>query len=156
MKTLHKLSWVFGLAAVIAFGSCGGGSDPDPEPEPTPAQKATRMLTAGSGTWAPAGNAGITVDGVDVTNELFEGFSIKFADGTYTTTGTTPVFPREDTWKFKDESGTVIIRGSDDREMTLSEISDTQLKLTLYWDETTTDAGRTGSLKGKHEFLLKK
>jgi len=152
MKEIYyKLMWVATLATCLALAGCGGS-----DPKPTQEEKVTKMLTSGGGTWAPRNNAGITVDGIDVTNELFEGFSITFGKGTYSTTGTTPVFPREDTWRFKDGQAKVIIRGSDNKEMTLVEISDTQMKLTLFWDETTTSGGRTGALRGNHEFILSK
>jgi len=131
--------------------ACGGDSDPEPEET----EKVTQLLTAGSGTWTPPSNGGVTVDGVDVTDELFAGFSITFHDGTFTTTGDSPVWLREDTWRFKDNTAKVIIRGQDEREVTITEISQTQLKLTLDWPQTT-NGGRMGSLKGKHEFILNK
>jgi hypothetical protein len=136
------------IAAVIAWG-CGGGSDP----APAETEKVKQILTNGNGTWTPPSNGGVTVDGVDVTDDLFPGFSITFYDGTFTTTGTSPVWLREDSWTFKDDAAKVIIRGQDQREITITEISATQLKLTLEWPQTT-NGGRAGSLKGKHEFTL--
>ena len=59
-------------------------------------------------------------------------------------------------WQFKDENADVIIRGQDNKEITIREISATQLVLTLEWTVTTTEGGRQGSLKGKHEFILNK
>jgi|SRR5687768_7243680 len=143
---------ILALVSVCALSGCGGDSDP----APTENEKVTKLLIAGGGTWAPPSTGGITVDGVDVTDDLFPGFTITFYDGTFVTTGTSPVWLREDTWAFKDESGKVIIRGQDQREVTISEISATQLKLTLDWPASTTESGRSGSLKGKHEFLLNK
>lgn len=145
---------VAALASAVSFSGCSG--DPEPEPEPTQAEKVTAMLTAGGGTWTPPASGGVLVDGVDVTQDLFPGFTITFGNGTLTTTGESPVWLRQDTWRFKDESATVIIRGQDERELTIEEISSTQLKLTLYWPETTTDGGRDRSLKGNHEFILNK
>jgi hypothetical protein len=138
-----------------AFMACGPG-EPDPV-EPTQAEKVTTMLTSGTGTWAAASGSGITVGGDDVTSELFTGFSIKFGDGTLTTTGTTPVWLRQDTWEFKDETASAIIRGQDDKEVTITSISDTQLKLTLQWDSTTyEEGGRKRSIPGTYEFTLTK
>lgn len=144
---------ILALAAVCFLAGCGGS---DPEPAPSQSEKVTQMLTATGGTWTPASSSGITVDGVDVTEDLFPGFTITFQDGTFTTTGTSPVWLREDTWRFKDESATVIIRGQDDKEVVIEQISASQLKLTLEWSETTTQGGRKGSLKGKHVFTLSK
>lgn len=141
------------LTALWMLSGCGG----DPEPAPlTEVQKVTNLLTENGGTWEPASSAGVSIDGVDVTEDLFAGFSITFLDNTLTTTGTSPVWLRQDTWTFKDESAKVITRGQDNKEITITEISASQLKLTLSWDETTTDGGRKHSLKGKHEFVLNK
>jgi hypothetical protein len=121
---------------------------------PTPIQKTTQILTANGGTWSLPVVGGVTIEGVDVTQDLFAGFSITFADGSFTTTGTSPVWLRQDTWTFKDETATVILRGQDDKEITLTEVTATQVRLSLAWDQTTTEGGRSKSLKGKHEFTL--
>ena len=149
---IRTKAYILAFVSVCALPGCGGDSDP----APTENEKVTRLLIAGGSTWTPSSTGGITVDGVDVTDDLFAGFTITFYDGTFVTTGTSPVWLREDTWTFKDESGKVVIRGQDQREVTISEISETQLKLTLDWPESTTESGRSGSLKGKHEFLLNK
>lgn len=153
VKLIRPRTAVFGIAISFVLAACGGS-----DPAPTAAEKVTQLLTAGSGTWTPASSSGVTVDGVDVTDELFAGFSITFHENTFTTTGTSPVWLREDTWHFKDEAATVIVRGQDQKEITITEISATQLKLTLEWSQTTTTSsgGRLLSLKGKHEFFLTK
>lgn len=141
------------LVIILALGLCACGGD---EPEPlSESEKVTDLLVSGSGAWTPTSSGGVTVDGVDVTNELFAGFTITFLEGTYTTTGTSPVWPAQDTWRFKDETAKVIIRGLDEKEVTITEISASRLKLTLEWSETTY-GGRKSSLKGKHEFTLDK
>lgn len=142
------------MVAIITacmLSACGGG---DPDPAPTQVERVSVLLQADGHSWAPAASTGVTVDGVDVTEDLFSGFSITFHERTFTTTGTTPVWLREDTWTFKDETAKVMIRGQDNKEITITEVSDTQLKLTLEWTQTTHSGGRQGSLKGKHEFLL--
>ncbi len=152
LQTIGKEITTVAVALAIILTGCGGS-----DPVPTQAQKVTQLLTADGGTWSPAALSGVTVDGVDVTDDLFAGFSITFHENTLTTTGTSPVWLPEDTWRFKDETATVIIRGQDQKEVTILEISATQLKLTLEWNETTTKSGgRLHSLKGKHEFLLTK
>jgi hypothetical protein len=144
---------IIAVAAVCLFSSCGGS---DPKPQKTESEKVTELLTAGDDAWIlPTSGGGVLVDGVDVTDDLFPGFTITFLEETFTTTGTSPVWLREDTWRFKDQTAKVMIRGQDDREISIEEISATQLKLTLEWAETTTvDGGRERSLKGKHEFIL--
>jgi len=138
----------------ITFVNCGG-DDPDP-PKPTQKEIVTELLVANGASWSPSSGGGITVDGVDVTNDLFAGFSIKFNATTLTTTGTTPVWLRSDTWTFKDDAATAIIRGQDNKEITLTSVSDTELKLTLQWDQTTYEPGRARSIPGTYVFTLKK
>lgn len=135
---------------VVALSGCGG-DDP-----PTKAEKVTKMLTAKGDTWSSSGNSSVTIDGVEVGDELFADFSITFTDNAFTTTGTSPVWLRQDTWSFKDKSADVIIRGQDGKEVTITSISATELTLTLAWDETTYAGGRKRSLAGTHTFVLSK
>lgn len=150
---MHKtlLTKITMLTLTVILAACGGS---DPEPPPTEAEKVTEILLSGDAKWTPPPTAGVTVDGTDVTNDLFAGFSITFQDGTYTTTGTSPVWPAQDTWRFKDETAKVIIRGADEKEVTITEITSSQVKLTLDWPTTTTSSGRQHSLKGLHVFTL--
>lgn len=153
IKSLNLLA-AFALLYCCMLPGC---KKDDPKPKLTQAEKVTKMLTSNGGTWAPVGSTGITLDGVDVTQDLFTGFSITFSEQTFTTTGTSPVWLRQDTWSFKDENANIIIRGQDGKEVTIIDISDTQLKLSLVWDQTTyQDGGRQKSLPGKYEFVLKK
>jgi len=145
---------LLGVTLITVGMLSGCSSDPDPAP-PTAVEKVRGMLTANGGTWTPAATSGVLVDGTDVTDDLFPGFTITFQASTLTTTGSSPVWLRQDTWSFKDESAGIIIRGQDQREIIIEEISETELKLTLEWPETTS-GGRPHSLKGKHEFFLSK
>jgi hypothetical protein len=141
---------------VLLYASVLSGCKDDPKPKQTEAQRATQILTSNGGTWSPAASNAITVGGIDVTQDLFAGFSITFSENTFTTTGTTPVWLREDTWHFKDATANVIIRGQDGKEITITEISDDLLKLSLTWDQTTYEGGRENSLAGTYEFVLHK
>ena len=142
------------MMVLILLGSFLSCKKDDPAPAKTEVEKVTEMLTSGGG-W---GTTLVTIDGVDVTEDLFSGFSITFNASTFTTTGISPVWLRQDTWTFKDETARIIIRGQDNKEITITEISATQLKLAMEWDQTTTEieGGRKRSLKGKHEFVLNK
>src|SRR3954463_5625728 len=83
------------------------------DPKPTEQARITTLLTKDSGKWAPSATAGITVDGLDVTTDLFKDFTITFTADKIFTTGKTPVWLREDTWHFKDATGKIILRGQD-------------------------------------------
>jgi hypothetical protein len=144
-------------AIIVTIVACGGHhAGPDPTPEPTQKEKVTAQLTKDGGTWSLPASGGILVDGTTDASEYFKDFSIKFAATTFTTTGTTPVFLRTDTWHFKDDNANVIIRGQDNKEITITSISDTQLKFSLTWDQTTTEPGRTKSIPGTYSFILNK
>ena len=125
--------------------------------EVTKVQKATKLLISNGATWKPGS---VTIDGVDLTEDLFKGFSIQFSETGFATTGTSPVFDADDSWTFKDDTGTVILRGQDDKELTIVSLTKDQLVFTLDWDQTTTEpideGGRKKSLKGLHEFTLVK
>lgn len=138
------------LFCFLFFVNCGGS-------DPTPEEKVTKLLIKGDGTWEPSSAANsITVEGIDVKEDLFAGFTIRFTKDKIFTTGTSPVWLREDTWHFKEGSkATIIIRGMDDREIPIAEISSTQLKISLEWDQTTF-GGRKASLPGLYEFILDK
>lgn len=135
----------FILALPLLFSNCG-------EEELTAEEKVTNLLV--SGTWKPVANS-ITIGGDDASS-LFIGFTIQFTKNQITTTGTTPVWQRVDTWQFKPGSqAQVIIRGSDNREISIDEITNAQLKISIEWDKTTY-GGRVKSLPGVYEFTLTK
>ncbi len=152
-KILSTIIAVILIGSCVVISSCKGD-----EPSLTQQQKVTKLLTDNGGTWTLPSTAGVVVDGLDVTSDLFQGFSITFGDGTLTTTGTSPVWLRNDTWSFKDETATVIIRGQDNKEVTIKEITKDNLVLSLDWDQETyaPDGGRTRSIKGTYEFVLTK
>jgi hypothetical protein len=147
---VQKALVVVTLLSIVLLNSCKKD-----DPSPTAVQKVTRILTAGGASWSPPSTGGVTIDGIDVTQDLFDGFSITFSDGALATTGSSPVWLREDTWRFKDATATVILRGQDDKEIILEEVTKDQIKFSLEWDQTTT-GGRSRSLKGKHVFTLNK
>jgi len=141
------------LSSLLLVSGC---KKDDPAPEPTEQERVTALLTSGSGTWIPKGGGGITTQGIDVTADLFKDFTIRFTPTQIFTTGTTPVWLRLDTWRFKPGSAEVIVRGQDTQEISIETISETELVLTLVWDETTFEGGRSGSLAGEYEFVLSK
>jgi hypothetical protein len=139
------------LVAAALLSSCKHESKPSEQ------QRVTTLLTQGTGSWKPSSTAGVTVDGLDVTADMFKDFTITFGDGTLTTTGTTPVWLRQDTWHFKEGSTTVIIRGQDSKEVTIKDVSATELQLSLDWDQTTyADGGRLKSIPGTFVFTMSK
>lgn len=155
MKKLYKPFLMFALFVLIT--ACGGDDGPG-TPPPTEAELRTEILTAGTGKWnIPAAGAVTIGEGantIDATN-LFENFSITFTQTGYTTTGDTPVWARSGTWSFTNDAGTVFKR-EDNVEVTIIEISKTAMKLSLQWNQTTYEDGRSNSLAGKHVFTFLK
>jgi hypothetical protein len=150
MKTLSLAV----LLTLILFSGC---KKDDPAPQQTETEKTTELLTSGTGTWTPASTAGVTVEGLDVTADLFAGFTIAFQGNKIITTGTTPLWLREDTWSFKDENARIILRGQDNKEIKIEAISENELQLSLEWDQTTyAEGGRTKSIPGTFVFTLSK
>lgn len=157
MRVTTYLSLIFIWCLLASLEACKSKSS-DPEPELTEQEKVTALLTGGTATWTPPAS-GITLAGIDVTAEYFQGFTIQFTATQLTTTGTTPVWLRLDTWQFKEGSSSIIIRGQDNKEVTIESISETELKLTLEWDQTTyapPSGGRTKSLPGLYTFVMNK
>jgi hypothetical protein len=141
------------LSLTVLLSAACSKSDPEPSEE----KRVTSILTQNAAQWAPSAAAGITVNGVDVTQTLFKDFSISFTADRLFTTGTTPVWLREDTWTFKDNTATVMIRGQDGKEIKIESISETELQLSLQWDKTTyAENGKTESIPGTFVFTLKK
>jgi hypothetical protein len=151
MKTFTRTAFTIFVLTLGFVMSCKTD-----EPTLTAEQRVTKILTDNGGKWNLPSAAGVTVDGLDVTQDLFPGFSITFGEGTLATTGTTPVWLRQDTWSFKDEAANVIIRAQDNKEITISEITDDQLILTLEWEHETFEGGRAKSIKGTYQFALER
>jgi hypothetical protein len=150
MKTLS----IAILVGLLAFSGC---KKDEVTPQPTAAQKTTALLTSGTGKWTPSSTAGVTVDGLDVTADLFKDFSITFTDNKIFTTGTTPVWLREDSWTFKNDEATIMARGQDNKEIHIEEITDDQLQISLEWDQTTyAEGGKVKSIPGTFVFTLSK
>lgn len=138
------------LITVLFFPSCKK-DDPPPVEPPPPTQKEITTALLTKATWPLTS---ILVEGEDASS-LFVGFSLTFTNTGYTTTGTSPVWARSGTWSFTDDTATKFKR-EDNVEVTITSVDDKTLKLTLFWDKQTTQGGRVGSLKGKHEFVLTK
>lgn len=143
------------IVSIMVLTGCKGSSGDDPIPQTSEQEKVTAILTSGTGTWSPSANNAILVEGIDVTEEFFSDFTIRFTTNQLFTTGTTPVWLRQDTWHFQSESSTIMIRGQDNKEVTIENISESELRISLDWAHTTF-GGRTRSLPGRYTFVLNK
>lgn len=126
-----------------------GLSSCDDTPPKTQQELVTEQLTAG-----PWRLETVTIEGDDGA-QLFKDFGLTFTAEGYTSTGTTPVWKRSGTWKFLNEEATRINRDNE-LDVTIVSIDGTTLKLSLTWNQETYEGGRSKSLRGKHEFTLKR
>lgn len=146
-STLAFASFIF----ICFLGSACKGDDP------TKVEKYTKLLSQSGGQWEPAvGADAITLDGIDVQDEFFTGFTIKFTETQIITTGTSPLWVTPDTWSFQDEKAEVIVRGSDYPPLTVVSLTATELVIEMEWTETTYEGGRVASLPGVYTFILSK
>lgn len=141
-----KVIWIYitfalVLTGLISMSSCGGGGGSD-----TPDVAALLK----SGQWKVQA---VKVDGSNQLS-LFTGFRITFSGSSFTATNGGPVWPATGTWTLN-SAGTIITRG-DGLTVTIDNISDTVLALSLTWDKTTLGGGRSGSIEGSHVFTFGK
>jgi len=145
MKTFNYLFSLLIMISLITFSNCG---DTKKDPVPTEAEKTTKLLTAA--TWKLQS---LTIDGVS-DNNFFKGLTITFSATGYTTTNGDPIWPASGTWDYADgPTSARKIKRNDNVEVTIDEITASNLTLSLQWDKTTT-GGRTSSIPGKHIFKL--
>ncbi len=97
----------------------------------------------------------VKVDGTDQTG-LFNGFTIKFNASSYTTTGMTPVWARSGTWQFLVNSNAQVFTRDDGTNVTIENITDSSLVLSLTWNDASFGGGRFNSVVGKHIFTFNK
>ncbi len=144
MKTgkifLTSVSIALLMAAMVLLGSCKKGSG-----EVTPDVAALLK----SGTWKVKT---VTVDGSDKLS-LFTGLTLTFSTSSLSTINGEPVWPGSGTWALNSD-GTIITRG-DGLTVTIDNISETSLGLSLVWGKNTL-GGRIGSVKGNHVFTFGK
>jgi hypothetical protein len=142
---IHKtgiLSLSILLSALVLSG-CNGDSSP------SAAEITTKQLTANN--WKIST---VLVDDV-VQTSLFTNMTLSFTSTNYTTTNGGPVWPTTGTWTFIDGTGRKIKR-DDNVEITIIEISDTTLKISLTWAKNIFGSGRISSVAGNHVFTFVK
>lgn len=130
------------LMVLILYSGC--------EEEPSEYEVAMSKITAH--TWKISN---VTVDGTTQT-QLFTNFSIKFNNNdTYTSSNGAPVWPGSGQW-YLDVSGTAFSRSDNGLMVSIQELSETSLILSLQWNRTTFGNGKTESISGNHRFTFTK
>lgn len=139
MKNIATLFVAISVSSLLVLSGC---KKDDPQPE-TDRVKALLMANA----WRIQT---VSVDGTDQT-ALFTGLTLTFTNINYSTTNGGVVWPASGTWTFIDESGRKI-RRDDNVEVTIMEITDSTLKISLTWATGTLGQGRAKSVAGSHQF----
>ena len=137
--------YVFSSAIVISLlvlSACGDSS-------PSATEITANQLKAN--TWRISS---VMVDATDQT-ALFTNMTLSFTASEYTTTNGKAVWPASGTWSFTDNTAKKIKR-SDNVEVTIIEINDTSLKLSLNWATNSFGPGRVESVAGNHLFSFVK
>ncbi len=93
-------------------------------------------------------------NGVDKTS-LYTGMTLSFTATNYTTTKGAPVWVASGTWAFSGNDGKIITR-DDQIDVSIDQIADSQLVLSLTWNKTTLGGGRVESISGKHVYTFVK
>jgi hypothetical protein len=127
------------VCSIILFASC------DKEDNPTVQETQLKKLEAK--TWSVQS---VQIDGVDHTS-LFQGMTLTITKNSFTSTNGGSVWPSSGTWGFTDEQASAILR-NDNTTITIESISESQLRLSLNWSETTFGPGRKKSISGSHVF----
>jgi hypothetical protein len=130
------------LPFVVAVSSC------DDDDKQTDTQHALSILLSGK----PWTVESVDVDGTDKTS-VYEDLQITFTENTFTTTGGGSVWPASGTWQFSDETAKIIKRG-DDVLVTIDELADKKVALSLTSEETTLGEGRGKGVAGDHTFTF--
>ena len=139
MKKQLLFSLIFLFVCLLLF-SC--------EEELTPNESTEKILK--TATWKLQSTK---IDGV--ASNLYDGLSVTFTKGAYTTTSGGDIFGSSGTWAFVGTDGKVITLGNG-LEVQLDQISSSGITISFFWDKTIVVNGRAGSLKGDHEMVFGK
>jgi hypothetical protein len=96
----------------------------------------------------------VVVDAVDQST-VYKGLTLNFTDTGYSSTNGGVVWPASGTWVFADASAKTITR-NDNLAITITEVTDAKLILSLTWAKTTLSGGRVESVKGINVFTFTK
>ena len=143
MKTL-KYSSLLLLTMVLSLLSCGGSDDGPGEPT---AQEMAFELLAGSWT---LNNGSIVLDGSNVSAN-FPGFSLFFANGTYSTSNAGDLFNASGTWSWVGDSDRLVLL-DDGKEVNINTLTTSQFIFSFQLGDGSSVAG----LEGNYQVTLTK
>lgn len=95
----------------------------------------------------------VTVDGI--TRNIYSGLVLNFRSSEYTSLNGLKIFPASGTWKFLGDDGKRILR-DDGLEITIESISEGQLEISFYWQNSTFIGGRGSELAGLNKLIFRR
>jgi hypothetical protein len=97
----------------------------------------------------------VTVGGVDQTS-LYPDLSIQWTkDKTLSTTNGGTIWPSTSNFSFTDNTAKTLLvqlKNGENTEVTIETLTDSELVISLHWNETTFGQGRSKSIEGDHIF----
>ncbi len=128
------------ILALFTFSHCSKKSDPT-------------IVEINNGILTSKGWAIQTVMIDNKSSSSFSGLTLNFTSTTYTTTNGKVVWPASGTWVFIDSNAKIVLR-DDQVKVSLDEITESKLVLSLDWANPTLGGGRTNSVVGHHVFTF--
>lgn len=117
MKIIKYTHILFTLLLFVSLASCGSDDTSGPSLQDLTFEKL-------AGNWTLSTNGSIRLDGQNVSAN-YAGFSLSFADGSYTTTNAGDLFRANGTWQFVGETAESISLDSGE-EITVLELTETR------------------------------
>ena len=142
--TINSILGMAILSGLLMLSNCGSKNS---DPTPTEPQRVTSLLETGR--WKVQS---VMVDGID-QSALFKNFTLSFTDSNFASVNGSVVWPASGTWKFVSDQASSFTR-DDGLVVTIQNVSNTQLIISLVWAKTTLGPGRSESVKGTTVFTL--
>lgn len=149
MKIIHirKIINTFIFSVFLVFALLLSSCSEEPSVPQLTQQEQTRLILVSS----PWKMTKVTVDGFDQTN-VYRDLVLTFLNTQYSSVNGKGVWPESGFWNFDNTEATAFLR-SDGVRVEIQSITESSLRLSLDWDETTfITTGRTKSLEGQHIF----
>lgn len=143
MRNLYTL-----LAVLLVVGlAC----NPDDNSEPTAQELAFEIL---SGSWGLTQGGSIVVDGQDLSLN-YQGFSVSFTNGSYSTTNAEDLFNASGTWTWVDNEAQMISL-DDGKQITIRSLTETEFVFNFSFSGSGGQANHADGIAGSYVITVNK
>lgn len=137
MKIITYTNTLFTLILLVCLTSCGSDDTSGPTVQDLTFEKL-------AGNWTIGTSGSITLDGQDISIN-YPGFTLSFAEGTYSTTNAGDLFKASGTWQWTGEAATSVLLDTGE-EATIIDLSETSFQFSFTHSGTGgTAAGTAGN-----------